>query len=66
MTELKRRLWRMETTKRGNSRPILDEKWFSNQAFVVIFNNTNIPIILKIELTNEELGKTGMTTLVWQ
>ena len=56
----------METTKRGNSRPILDEKWFSNQAFVVIFNNTNIPIILKIELTDEELGKTGMTTLVWQ
>ena len=40
----------MEATKRGNSRP-----------------NTNIPTILKIVLTNnEELGKTGMPTLVWQ
>lgn len=52
-------------TKRGNCRPILDEKWFSNRAFVLFFNNTNIPTILKIVLTNEELGKTGMPTLVW-
>ena len=55
----------METTKRGNSRPLLDEKWFSNRAFVVFFNNTKIPTILEIVLTNEELGKTGMLTLVW-
>ena len=56
----------METTKRGNSRPLLDEKWFSNRAFVVFFNNTQIPTILEIVLTNEELGKTGMPTLVLQ
>ena len=53
----------METTKRGNSRPLLDEKWFSNRAFVVFFSNTKI---LEIVLTNEELGKTGMPTLVLQ
>ena len=57
----------MEKTKRGNSRRPILEKWFSNRAFVVFFNNTNIPTIMKIVLTNnEELGKTGMPTLVWQ
>ena len=45
---------------------IADHYLMKNRAFVVFFNNTKIPTILEIVLTNEELGKTGMPTLVLQ